>query len=397
MPDRPGVLFVGSPGCRVIVLVIGSAVEVGGDPGAAPVTSLTVYEPSSGQGHLADAGRPGAAYADRGLATMLGGAHPGAAGGRPGTSPARTIPTQREVVPGDGQSTPRSRIANARCHGRDTRGQVQGQTGGEHEERRAAGPRWRRRQAGAGGGTGEPGGLDRRCRKPGGARRRQDTQSAAPRRWECHRTRKTSIAATTAVVTQIRTSARRYRPDRPGVGRLTGRPTGGRIVVPKVIHRFAPWSERRVHAARCYGRETHRDEHWGFSQAGATRSMTTRQARRRPARCSHRPPTRHGRTRHVTPPHGDATSLAVLVPLPPRRRTSSPPYAASSPHLNEVATASANALSACAVVYRVTDQGPAGASSGRAWAPGRAPALARAPGRGDRPCVTRPSCSQRHP
>ena len=27
----------------------------------------------------------------RGLATMLGGAHPGAAGGRPGTSPARTI------------------------------------------------------------------------------------------------------------------------------------------------------------------------------------------------------------------------------------------------------------------------------------------------------------------
>ena len=50
MPDRPGVLFVGSSWLpRHVVLVIGSAVEVVGDPGAAPVTSLTVYEPSSGQ------------------------------------------------------------------------------------------------------------------------------------------------------------------------------------------------------------------------------------------------------------------------------------------------------------------------------------------------------------
>lgn len=50
MPDRPGVLFVGSSWLpRHTVLVIGSAVEVVGDPGAAPVTSLTVYEPSSGQ------------------------------------------------------------------------------------------------------------------------------------------------------------------------------------------------------------------------------------------------------------------------------------------------------------------------------------------------------------
>lgn len=49
-PERPGVLFVGSSWLpRHVVLVIGSAVEVDGTPGSAPLASLTVYEPSSGR------------------------------------------------------------------------------------------------------------------------------------------------------------------------------------------------------------------------------------------------------------------------------------------------------------------------------------------------------------
>ncbi|HON74775.1 MAG: hypothetical protein U0Q14_04410 [Dermatophilaceae bacterium] len=81
--------------------------------------------------------------------------------------------------------------------------------------------------------------------------------------------------------------------------------------------------------------------------------------------------------RHVTP-HGDATSLAVLVRFLHGTSDVEPAVRGFFAHLNEVATASANALSACAVVYRVTDQG----SSGRVVGAGVGSGAGTGPGTG---------------
>jgi hypothetical protein len=74
--------------------------------------------------------------------------------------------------------------------------------------------------------------------------------------------------------------------------------------------------------------------------------------------------------RHVTP-HGDATSLAVLVRFLHGTSDVEPAVRGFFAHLNEVATASANALSACAVVYRVSGRVVgAGVGSGAGTGPG---------------------------